>query len=155
MPIKSPLQSVQCLSIMSCSSEYSELSKVINSLKAFFLSKSIKIIYDHKFLSKELQKNNIDFNINFFDVKIANYLIDSSRREKHNAVIDCELLSRVYINLLDQKEPKLNFNNQNEKIKNESGKRVSVYSKKVIIPSAEEIKNHKEFLKKDLEKNLF
>ena len=65
------------------------------------------------------------------------------------------LLTNVYINLLDQKEPKLNFNNQNEKIKNESGKRVSVYSKKVIIPSAEEIKNHKEFLKKDLKKNLF
>ena len=71
--------------------EYSELSKVINSLKAFFLSKSKKIIYDHKFLSKELQKNNIDFNINFFDIKIANYLIDSSRRDDLESIIKTNL----------------------------------------------------------------
>ena len=71
--------------------EYSELSKVINSLKAFFLSESIKIIYDHKFLSKELQKNNIDFNINFFDIKIANYLIDSSRRDDLESIIKTNL----------------------------------------------------------------
>ena len=71
--------------------EYSELSEVINSLKAFFLSKSIKIIYDHKFLSKELQKNNIDFNINFFDIKIANYLIDSSRRDDLESIIKTNL----------------------------------------------------------------
>ena len=71
--------------------EYSELSKVINSLQAFFLSESIKIIYDHKFLSKELQKNNIDFNINFFDIKIANYLIDSSRRDDLESIIKTNL----------------------------------------------------------------
>ena len=71
--------------------EYSELSKVINSLKVFFLSESIKIIYDHKFLSKELQKNNIDFNINFFDIKIANYLIDSSRRDDLESIIKTNL----------------------------------------------------------------
>ena len=71
--------------------EYSELSKVINSLKAFFLSESVKIIYDHKFLSKELQKNNIDFNINFFDIKIANYLIDSSRRDDLESIIKTNL----------------------------------------------------------------
>ena len=71
--------------------EYSELSKVINSLKAFFLSESIKIIYDHKFLSKELQKNNIDSNINFFDIKIANYLIDSSRRDDLESIIKTNL----------------------------------------------------------------
>ena len=71
--------------------EYSELSKVINSLKVFFLSESIKIIYDHKFLSKELQKNNIDSNINFFDIKIANYLIDSSRRDDLESIIKTNL----------------------------------------------------------------
>ena len=71
--------------------EYSELSKVINSIKAFFLSESIKIIYDHKFFSKELQKNNIDFNINFFDIKIANYLIDSSRRDDLESIIKTNL----------------------------------------------------------------
>ena len=71
--------------------EYSELSKVINSLKAFFLSESAKIIYNHKFLSKELQKNNIDFNNNFFDIKIANYLIDSSRRDDLESIIKTNL----------------------------------------------------------------
>ena len=75
--------------------EYSELSKVINSLKAFFRSKSIKIIYDHKFLSKELQKNNIDFNINFFDIKIANYLIDSSRRDDLESIIRTNLKTKL------------------------------------------------------------
>ena len=75
--------------------EYSELSKVINSLKAFFLSESIKIIYDHKFLSKELQKNNIDFNINFFDIKIANYLIDSSRRDDLESIIKTNLSTEL------------------------------------------------------------
>ena len=89
------------------------------------------------------------------DALCKRFRIDNSKREKHTALIDCELLTNVYINLLDQKEPKLNFNNMNEKIKNESSKIVSVYSKKVIIPSAEEIKKHKEFLKKDLKKNLF
>jgi len=89
------------------------------------------------------------------DALCKRFRIDNSKREKHTALIDCELLTNVYINLLDQKEPKLNFNNMNEKIKNESSKTVSVYSKKVIIPSAEEIKKHKEFLKKDLKKNLF
>lgn len=71
--------------------EYSELSKVINSLQAFFQSKSLKIIYDHKVFSKELQKNNIDFNINFFDIKIANYLIDSSRRDDLESIIKTNL----------------------------------------------------------------
>ena len=75
--------------------EYSELSEVINSLKAFFLSESIKIIYDHKFLSKELQKNNIDFNINFFDIKIANYLIDSSRRDDLQSIIKTNLKTEL------------------------------------------------------------
>ena len=89
------------------------------------------------------------------DALCKRFRIDNSKREKHTALIDCELLSSVYINLLDQKEPKLNFNNQNETIKNESSKRVNDYSKKIILPSAEEIKNHKEFLKKDLKKNLF
>ena len=123
--------------------------------------------YELKFISEKTndRKNVIDTlelartkypgSQNSLDALCKRFNIDNSRREKHSALVDCELLKEVYINLLDQKEPKLNFNNQNEKIKNESGKRVSVYSKKVIIPSAEEIKNHKEFLKKDLKKNLF
>ncbi len=81
--------------------------------------------------------------------------IDNSKREKHTALIDCELLAKVYINLLDQKEPKLNFNNFIEIKKDENDQKINRYSKKTIIPSAEEIKKHKEFLKKDLKKNFF
>ncbi len=73
----------------------------------------------------------------------------------NTAIVDCELLAKVYINLLDQKEPKLNFNNLNEIKKNENNQRINNYSKKIIIPSTEEIKKHKEFLKKDFKRNFF
>ena len=89
------------------------------------------------------------------DALCKKFRIDNSKREKHTALIDCELLTKVYINLLDQKEPKLNFNDLSEIKKNESNERVNSYSKKIIIPSAEEIKKHKEFLKKGLKKNFF
>tara|TARA_Y100001970_G_scaffold288563_1_gene416231 strand:+ start:826 stop:1494 length:669 start_codon:yes stop_codon:yes gene_type:complete len=89
------------------------------------------------------------------DALCKKFRIDNSKREKHTALIDCELLTKVYINLLDQKEPKLNFNDLGEIKKNESNERVNSYSKKIIIPSAEEIKKHKEFLKKGLKKNFF
>jgi len=83
------------------------------------------------------------------------FRIDNSKREKHTALVDCELLAKVYINLLDQKEPKLNFNNLNEIKKNENNQRINSRSKKIIIPSTEEIKKHKEFLKKDFKRNFF
>ena len=89
------------------------------------------------------------------DALCKKFRIDNSKREKHTALIDCELLTKVYINLLDQKEPKLNFNSISETKKNESNERVNSYSKKIIIPSVEEIKKHKEFLKKGLKKNFF
>jgi DNA polymerase III, epsilon subunit and related 3''-5'' exonucleases len=83
------------------------------------------------------------------------FRIDNSKREKHTALIDCELLSKVYINLIDQKEPKLNFNNLIDTKKNETNKKNTEYSKKIIIPSTEEIKNHKEFLKNNFKRNFF
>ena len=89
------------------------------------------------------------------DALCKRFRIDNSKREKHTALVDCELLAKVYINLLDQKEPKLNFNNLNEIEKNEKNQRINNYSKKIIIPSAEEIKKHKEFLKKNFKKNFF
>ena len=89
------------------------------------------------------------------DALCKRYRIDNSNRTQHSALIDCDLLSKVYINLLDQKEPTLNFKNQdNEKItinSNESSK----YYKKVIKPSEEELKLHKEYLKNSLKKNFF
>ena len=89
------------------------------------------------------------------DALCKRFRIDNSKREKHTALIDCELLSKIYINLLDQKEPKLNFNNSNEIKKKENNNLTNSYSKKIIIPTINEIKIHKEFLKKDLKKNFF
>jgi len=89
------------------------------------------------------------------DALCKRFRIDNSKREKHTALIDCELLAKVYINLLDQREPKLNFNNSVEIKKNENYQKINKYSKKIIIPSADEIKKHKDFLKKDVKKNFF
>ena len=82
------------------------------------------------------------------------YRIDNSRRTKHTALIDCDLLAKVYINLLDQKEPTLDFQNES-KIINDSIDGVSQYYKKVIKPTEEEIILHKKFLKEKLKKNYF
>ena len=89
------------------------------------------------------------------DALCKRFRIDNSRRNKHTALIDCELLAKVYINLLDQKEPKLNFNNSNEIQINTNNQKISDYSKKIILPSLDEIKKHKEFLKKNFKKNFF
>ena len=89
------------------------------------------------------------------DALCKRFRIDNSKREKHTALVDCELLAKVYINLIDQKEPKLNFNNLNESKKNKYNKEIKNYSKKIITPSKEEIDKHKAFLKKDLKRNYF
>ena len=89
------------------------------------------------------------------DALCKRYRIDNSRRKKHTAILDCELLAKVYINLLDQKEPKLNFGNPKESKISENNQRIKNYSKKIIIPSSEEIKEHKEFLKKDFKRNFY
>ena len=81
------------------------------------------------------------------------YRIDNSKRVQHTALIDCDLLAKVYVNLIDQKEPTLNFKNKNEtEINNNLDNQ---YFKKVIKPTAEEIKNHKDYLQKNLKKNYF
>ena len=71
--------------------EYSKLYKVLNTIRDLFESKSLKIIYNHKVFLKELKKNNINFNNNFFDIKIANYLVDSSRRDDLESIIKTNL----------------------------------------------------------------
>ena len=82
------------------------------------------------------------------------YRIDNSKRTKHTALIDCELLAKVYINLIDQKEPKLNFQNNIKELKETNHLKVDYY-KKIIRPTADELKNHKEYLKQNLKKNFF
>ena len=88
------------------------------------------------------------------DALCKRYRIDNSKREKHNALIDCELLSKVYINLIDQKEPMLNFNNVDQERINIKSKQTD-YFKKVIKPNSEELKKHDIYLKEDLKKNNF
>ena len=89
------------------------------------------------------------------DALCKRYRIDNSKRTQHTALIDCDLLAKVYINLLDQKEPSLNFHNQaNEELEIKSNKD-NQYCKKVIKPSESEAKLHKNFLKTSLKKNFF
>ena len=103
----------------------------------------------------EIARNKFPGSGNSLDALCKRYRIDNSRRTKHTALIDCELLSKVYINLLDQKSPKLNFNN-NElyKKKNINISKIN-YSKKIIYPSKQELTDHRNFLEKNLKKNFF
>ena len=88
------------------------------------------------------------------DALCKRYKIDNSKRDKHTALIDCDLLSKVYINLIDQKEPTLDFQNQEmSKIKT-FNKKIDHF-KKIIKPSTEELKLHNSFLKSNLKKNFF
>ncbi len=87
------------------------------------------------------------------DALCKRYKIDNSKRSKHTALIDCDLLAKVYINLIGQKEPTLNFQNLNED-KVEINNNV-LYFKKVVKPSNNEIKDHSEYLKSSLKKNFF
>ncbi len=89
------------------------------------------------------------------DALCKRYRVDNSKRTQHTALIDCDLLAKVYINLLDQKEPTLNFKNEdNEKIIIKSND-TNQYYKKVVKPSEAELKLHKEYLKNNLKKNFF
>tara|TARA_Y100000389_G_C17359978_1_gene463215 strand:- start:8 stop:670 length:663 start_codon:yes stop_codon:yes gene_type:complete len=88
------------------------------------------------------------------DALCKRYRIDNSKRVQHTALIDCDLLAKVYINLIDQKEPTLDFYNQDVKSKNLKNKNV-VYFKKIVKPSQEELKKHQQFLKKNMKKNYF
>ncbi len=102
----------------------------------------------------EIARNKFPGSSISLDALCKRFRIDNSRRKKHTALIDCELLSKVYINLLDQKEPvfqfqeKKVFDKKNPQIKNH-------YSKKIVKISEEEFRNHKEFLNKELKKNFF
>ncbi len=89
------------------------------------------------------------------DALCKRYRIDNSKRIKHTALVDCELLYKVYINLIDQKEPTLNFSSKNEDFNIKSINLEKDYFKKVVFASEEDIKKHKEYLKNNLKKNYF
>ena len=102
--------------------------------------------------SLEVARNKFPGTSNSLDALCRKFNIDLSRRTKHNALLDCELLREVYINLLDVKEPKFNLSSNN------LDQNVSLskeYNKKIIEISEIEIKNHKHFLKTELKKNFY
>jgi len=88
------------------------------------------------------------------DALCKRYRVDNSRRTQHTALIDCDLLAKVYINLIDQKEPTLNFQNYDQENREKTNINVA-YFRKVIEPSSEELKKHKDYLKNNLKKNYF
>jgi DNA polymerase-3 subunit epsilon len=88
------------------------------------------------------------------DALCKRYRVDNSRRTQHTALIDCDLLAKVYINLIDQKEPTLNFQSE-EVATNQKNNTNMNYYKKIVKPTDEELKKHREYLKDNLKKNFF
>ena len=118
------------------------------------LIKKEKISKDNVIDTLEIARNKFPGSGISLDALCKRFRIDNSKREKHTALIDCELLAKVYINLIDQKEPIFQF--QKEIIKKENkNKEEIVYSKKIIKPSKQELENHKEFMKTEFKRNFF
>ena len=88
------------------------------------------------------------------DALCKRYRVDNSRRIQQTALVDCDLLAKVYINLIDQKEPTLNFQGEEVTIKQKNNTNTNYY-KKVVEPTDEELKKHREYLKNNLKKNFF
>ena len=88
------------------------------------------------------------------DALCKRYRVDNSRRTLHTALIDCDLLAKVYINLIDQKEPTVNFQSEEVAIKQENNTNKDYY-KKIVKLTDEELKKHREYLKNNLKKNFF
>ena len=155
-------------------SKQKKFSQVANDFIEFIKDKRLVIHnaeFDLAHLNNELNlfgKNNIENEIVdtltlardkypgsqvSLDALCKRFRIDNSRRTHHTALIDCDLLAKVYINLLDQKEPTLDFKHNSEIEENQSSK--NEYYKKVILPSNEELEKHKVYLKNNLKKNYF
>ena len=107
-----------------------------------------KLIID----SLEVARNKFPGTSNSLDALCKRFNIDLSRRTKHNALLDCELLREVYINLLGAKEPKFNLSNSVSEI---NINKVKDYNKEKVKISDVELKKHKEFLKTELKKNFY
>ena len=128
-----------------------DISHLNNELKILGRDKINEEIID----TLQIARDKFPGSSTSLDALCKRYGIDNSRREKHNAVLDCELLSKIYINLLDQREPTLDLNVEN----NQNNQKVSNYNNKyfnkIIKPTEEELKLHKEYLKREIKKNYF
>ena len=132
--------------IHNASFDLSFLNGELSSIKKELVNKQLVID------SLEIARNKFPGTSNSLDSLCRRFNIDLSRRTKHNALLDCELLREVYINLLDVKEPKFNLSTNSLEqniIKNKE------YNKTVLNISDNEIKLHNEFLKKELKKNYY
>jgi len=127
-----------------------DLSHINNELKIIGKEKISNEIID----TLSLARDKYPGSSLSLDALCKRFRIDNSKRVQHTALIDCELLSKVYINLIDQKEPTFDLTNKNDEnqILNEIN---TSYFKKVIKPSPDEVKKHNEYLKKHLKKNFF
>ena len=103
----------------------------------------------------ELARNKFPGSSISLDALCKRYRIDNSKRIQHTALIDCELLYKVYINLIDQKEPTLNFQNQENDNLDININNNNLYCKKIVKPTPEELQLHKNYLKMNLKKNYF
>ena len=123
-----------------------------------FLDGELKSIQKEKINKKmiidslEVARNKFPGVSNSLDALCKRFNIDLSRRTKHNALLDCELLREVYINLLGAKEPKFNLLNNTSEI---NFNRIKDYNKTIVKISDDELKKHKEFLKLELKKNFY
>ena len=124
------------------------LNGELNSLKKNLIDKEVVID------SLELARNKFPGVSNSLDALCKKFNIDLSTRTKHNALLDCELLRGVYINLLDAKEPKFNLSSDNINLDKFSNK-VKLYNKKILKISKVEFEKHKKFVKSDIKKNFY
>ena len=102
----------------------------------------------------EIARNKFPGSSLSLDALCKRFKIDNSKRSKHTALIDCELLSKVYVNLIDQKEPIFQFKNDSD-INKSNSKGIINYSKKIVKVSNDELEKHKIFLKSNLKKNFY
>ena len=114
-----------------------------------------KIVKDNIVDTLEIAREKFPGSGVSLDALCKRYNIDSSRRKKHTALIDCELLAKVYINLLDQREPSLNFTPLDTITNKKNFNEKNIYEKKIILPTNVELEEHKKFLKSNLKKNFF
>ena len=127
-----------------------DLSHLNNELKLFGKDKINNEIVDTLILAR----NKFPGSQVSLDALCKRFRIDNSKRTNHTALIDCDLLTKVYINLIDQKEPTLNFQNIDKH--NLEIKDLNInYFKKVVKPNDKELMEHKIYLKENLKKNFF
>ena len=127
-----------------------DLSHLNNELRLIKKNKIENEIVDTLILAKDKFPGSLVS----LDSLCKRFRIDNSKRAKHTALIDCDLLAKVYINLIDQKEPTLDFQNSDKEIFEKNAKNIS-YFKKVVELTADETSNHNQYLKTNLKKNFF